>query len=141
MSERFPDCVTTTDHIPATRAAIGAVEDEEMGIRALIACLQRSGMERVFLGVQPLSKGGKRMRERSMDCSTATDHTPAKGVTILLVEDKERVLRALLAFLQRRGFEVIGVGTVEEAEQCIMEGGSENIQARINQQRRNRNDY
>ena len=66
------------------------------------------------------------MSERLMDCPTTTDHTPAKQATILLVKDKERVLRALHAFLQRRGYKVIGVGTVEEAEKCITERGSEN---------------
>lgn len=67
------------------------------------------------------------MSEMLMDCSTMTEHTPAKQATILLVEDKERVLRVLHAFLQRRGYEVIGVGTVEEAEKCITGRGSENI--------------
>jgi DNA-binding NtrC family response regulator len=56
-----------------------------------------------------------------------TEHTPAKQATILLVEDEERVRGALRSLLQRRGYEVIGVGTVEEAEQCITERGSENI--------------
>ena len=59
------------------------------------------------------------MSEMLMDCSTMTDHTPAKQATILLVEDKERVLRVLHAFLQRRGYDVIGVRTVEEAEQLL----------------------
>ena len=48
-------------------------------------------------------------------------------MTILLVEDEERVRRALQSFLQRRGYEVIGVGTVEEAEKCITGRGCENI--------------
>ena len=67
------------------------------------------------------------MNETLMDCSTTADHTPAKRATILLVEDEERVRRALHAFLQRRGYEVIGVGTVEEAEQCIKGRGSKDI--------------
>ena len=67
------------------------------------------------------------MSERFLDCATMTEHTPAKQATILLVEDEERVRGALRSFLQRRGYEVIGVGTVEEAEQCITERGSENI--------------
>jgi len=84
-------------------------------------------MERLVRGVQPVRKGGMTMSEMLMDCSISTDHTPAKQATILLVEDKERVLRVLHAFLQRRGYEVIGVGTVEEAEKCITGRGSENI--------------
>ena len=127
MSERFPDCVTMTEQTPAMRVAIVALEDEVRGIRALYACLRRPGMKRVIQGVQPVSKGGKKMSERSMDCLTATDHIPAKQATILLVEDMERALSALHAFLQRRGYEVIGVGTVEEAEKCITGRGSENI--------------
>ena len=67
------------------------------------------------------------MDEGLMDWLITTDHTPASQATILLVEDEERVRLALHAFLQRRGYEVIGVGTVEEAEQCIMGRGSENI--------------
>ena len=127
MSERFPDCVTMTEHTPAMRVAIVAAEDEVRGIRALYACLLRPGMERVILGVRSVSKGGKRMSERFLDCVTMTEHTPAKQATILLVEDEERVRGALRSLLQRRGYEVIGVGTVEEAEQCITERGSENI--------------
>jgi DNA-binding NtrC family response regulator len=68
-----------------------------------------------------------KMKERLTDCLTTTDHTRAKAVTILLVEDKERMLRAMLTYLQRRGFEVMGVGTVEEVEQCIEGKDSENI--------------
>ena len=67
------------------------------------------------------------MSERLMDWLITTDHPPASQVTILLVEDKERVLRAMLTYLQRRGFEVMGVGTVEEAENCIEGKDSENI--------------
>jgi DNA-binding NtrC family response regulator len=67
------------------------------------------------------------MSERSMDYAAVTDHTPAKQTTILLVEDMERALRTLHAFLQRRGYEVIGVGTGEEAEKWITGRGSENI--------------
>ena len=127
MSERSMDCVTMTEHTPAMRVAIVAVEDEVRGIRALYACLLRPGMERVILGVQPVSRGGKRMSERSMDCVTMTEHTPAMRVAIVAVEDEVRVRRALHAFLQRPGYEVIGVGTVEEAEKCITARGSENI--------------
>jgi CheY-like chemotaxis protein len=129
MNERFPDCVTVTEYTPAIRVAMVAVEDEVRGIRALLACLQRSDMERVILGVQPVNKGGKSMSERLMDCSTATDHTPGKRATILLVEDEECVRLPLHSFLQLQGYEVIAVGTVEEAEQCITERGSENISA------------
>ena len=67
------------------------------------------------------------MRERLMNCATATDHTTANQATILLVEDEQRVRFALHSFLQRQGYEVIGVGTVEEAEQCITGRGGENI--------------
>lgn len=127
MSEKFSDSVTITDPSPAMRVAIVAVQGEVRGIRALSACLQRPGMERLILGVQPVSKGEMTMSARLMDCSTMTDHTLAKRPTILLVEDKERVRRALYALLQRPGYEVIGVGTVEEAEQFITARGSQNI--------------
>jgi hypothetical protein len=127
MSEKLMDYSTATDHTPAARVAIVAVADEVRGIQALYACLKRPGMERVILGVQPVGRGEIRMSEMLMDCSTMTDHTAAKGVTILLVEDKERVLGAMLTYLQRRGFEVMGVGTVEEAEKCISGKDSENI--------------
>ena len=69
------------------------------------------------------------MSEGSMDCATATGHTPAERATILLVEDEECVRLPLLYFLQTHGYEVVAVGTVEEAEQCITERGSENISA------------
>jgi CheY-like chemotaxis protein len=127
MSEQLMDCSTATGCTSAIRVAIVAVGDEVRGIRALYACLQRSRMERVILGVQPVRKGEMTMSEMLMDCSTMTDHTLAKRPTILLVEDEERVRRALHALLQRPGYEVIGVGTVEEAEQCIAARGSENI--------------
>jgi CheY-like chemotaxis protein len=127
ISERMMDCSTTTDHTPAIRVAIVAVEDEVRGIQALYACLQRRGMERVILGVQPLRKGKMIRSELLMDCSAMTDHPLAKQATILLVEDEERMRRALHALLQRPGYEVIGVGTVEEAEKCITARGSENI--------------
>lgn len=129
MNERFPDCVTMIEQTPTMRVAIVAVEDEVRGIQALYACLRRQGMERVILGVQPVSKGGKKMSERSMDCLTATDHIPAKRATILLVEDEECVRLPLHSFLQIHGYEIIAVETVEEAEQCITERGSENISA------------
>ena len=67
------------------------------------------------------------MSQMLMDWSTATDHTPAKQATIVLVEDEETVRSALDSFLQRRGYEVIGVGTVEEAEKRIKARSSENI--------------
>ena len=67
------------------------------------------------------------MDEGLMDWLITTDHTPARQATILLVKDDERVRLALHAFLQRRGYEVIGVGTVEEAEQYITGRGSENV--------------
>ena len=67
------------------------------------------------------------MSERLMDWLITTDHTPATQATILLVEEEERVRLALHSFLQRRGYEVIGVGTVEEAEQCLTGRESENI--------------
>ena len=69
------------------------------------------------------------MSERSTDCSTATDHTPAERATVLLVENEECLRLPLHSFLQIHGYEVIGVGTVMEAEQCIAERGSENISA------------
>jgi CheY-like chemotaxis protein len=127
MNESLMDCSTATDHTPAIRVAIVAVEDEVRGIQALYACLKRPGMERVILGVQPVRKGEMTMSEMLTDCSTMTDHTLAKRATILLVEDEDRVRRALQAFLQRPGYEVIGVGTVAEAEKCITARGSENI--------------
>ena len=127
MNERLMDCSTMTVHPPGLRAAIVAVEDEERARRALYACLQRPGLERVILRVQLERKGGTSMSESLMDCSIGSDHTPAEQPTILLVEDEERVRLALHSFLQRRGYEVISVGTVEDAEQCIREGGSENI--------------
>ena len=67
------------------------------------------------------------MSERLMDWLLATDHTSASQGTILLVENQERVRLELHSFLQHRGYEVIGVGTVEEAEQCITGRGNENI--------------
>ena len=67
------------------------------------------------------------MDEGLMDWLATTDRTPARQATILLVEDEESVRLALHSFLRRRGYEVIGAGTVEEAEQCITERGSENI--------------
>jgi response regulator RpfG family c-di-GMP phosphodiesterase len=88
---------------------------------------KRSIMERPVRGVQPVRRGGMTMSEMLMDCSTMADPTQAKQATILLVEDKERALRALHAFLQRRGYEVIDVGTLEEAEKCLSGRGSENI--------------
>jgi DNA-binding NtrC family response regulator len=78
-------------------------------------------------GIQPCRKGGGEMSESLMDWLMTTDHTPARQNTILLVEDEERVRLALHSFLQRRGYEVIGAGTVEEAGQCIRGRGSENI--------------
>jgi CheY-like chemotaxis protein len=127
MSEKFSDCVTMTEPSPAMRVAIVAVANEVRGIRALYACLQRPGMERQILGVQPVGKGEMTMNEMLMDCSTITDHTLANRPIILLLEDEERVRRALHEFLQRPGYEVIGVGTVEEAERFIAARGSENI--------------
>lgn len=127
MSERFSDCVTMTKPSPAMRVALVAVEGEVRGIRALYACLQRPGMERLILEVQPVRKGEMTMSERLMDCSTMTDHTLAKRPTILLVEDEERVRRALHALLQRPDYEVISCGTVEEAEKFITARGSQNI--------------
>ena len=67
------------------------------------------------------------MNESLMEWLATTDNTPARQATILLVEDEERVRLALQSFLHRRGYEVLGVGTVEEAEQYITERGSENI--------------
>jgi DNA-binding NtrC family response regulator len=69
------------------------------------------------------------MSERLIDWLITTDHTPASQATILLVEDEERVRLAQHSFLQHRGYEVIGVGTVEEAEQCLPGRESENIAA------------
>jgi hypothetical protein len=84
-------------------------------------------LERLVRGVQLIREGGVKMSERSIGCATATDHTPAKRATILLVEDEECVRLPLQAFLQLQGYEVIAVETVEEAEQCITGRGSENI--------------
>jgi len=67
------------------------------------------------------------MDEGLMDWLATTDRTPARQATILLVEDEESVRLALHSFLRRRGYEVIGAGTVEEAEQCITDRGNENI--------------
>ena len=67
------------------------------------------------------------MSEWMMDCSTESDHTTAKQTTILLVEDDEGARYALHYFLQRAGYKVIAVGSVEAADKCIKEMGSENI--------------
>ena len=69
------------------------------------------------------------MSEMLMDCSTMTEHTPAKQAAILLGEFEEGLRCELYSFLQRRGYEVIGVGTLEETEKCITARGSENVAA------------
>ena len=127
MSERSRDCLTVTKHIPAMGAAQVAVEGEVRGIWALISSLQRSCRKCVNLGIQPLSKGEKKMSEMLKDWSTPTDRDPAKQATILLVEDEETVRGALDSFLQRRGYKVITVGTVEEAQKRIKARDSEDI--------------
>ena len=68
-----------------------------------------------------------KMSERFTGCSTTTEHTLAKQATIILVDDDDRARRALFACLQRPGYEVVGVETVEEADKCITRRGSENI--------------
>jgi hypothetical protein len=94
MSEKFSDCVTITESSPAMRVAIVAVEGEVRGIRALYACLQRPGMERLILGVQPVRKGEMTMSEMLMDCPTITDHTLANRPIILLLEDDEHCMNS-----------------------------------------------
>ena len=47
--------------------------------------------------------------------------------TILLVENDQSTLNALYYFLRRSGYEVIGAGSVAEAERLIGVLGSENI--------------
>lgn len=67
------------------------------------------------------------MNENVVDPTQMTIATPAWQDTVLLVEDDERVRYALQYFLQHSGFEVIGVGSVEEAENIITIRGSKNI--------------
>ena len=67
------------------------------------------------------------MSESTMNLSVTTIATPAWQDTVLLVEDDERVRYALQYFLQHAGFEVIGVGSVDEAENIITVRGSKNI--------------
>jgi DNA-binding NtrC family response regulator len=50
---------------------------------------------------------------------------------ILLVEDDEQIREDLDLFLQRAGFEVIGVGSVKDAEKCMAKTGIDKITAVI----------
>lgn len=67
------------------------------------------------------------MNEWMMDWSMESDHTTVNQATILVVEDDEGARNALHYFLQRAGYKVISVGSVEAADKCIKERGSENI--------------
>ena len=67
------------------------------------------------------------MNENVGDFTMATIATPSWQDTLLLVEDDERVRYALQFFLQHAGFEVIGAGSVEEAENYLKMRGSKNI--------------
>ena len=69
------------------------------------------------------------MNESLAETTMATIATPAWQDTLLLVEDDERVRYALQFFLQHAGFEVIGAGSVEEAETYLNIRGSRNIAA------------
>ena len=69
------------------------------------------------------------MSEALMDCSTMRAQTPAKQAAILLGEFEEGLRCELYSFLQRRGYEVIGVDPLEETEKCITARGSENVAA------------
>ena len=71
------------------------------------------------------------MNESWSDCSTVAIAAPVWQETILLVEDDERVRYALQFFLQNEGFEVIGAGSVAEAEKYITVRGPKNISAII----------
>lgn len=71
------------------------------------------------------------MSEKATDCSMATIATPAWQDTVLLVEDDVRVRYALQLFLQHAGYEVIGAGSVKEAEKYIAMRGSRNFAAII----------
>ena len=71
------------------------------------------------------------MTESLTDRSAVTVATPAWQETILLVEDDERVRYALQFFLQHVGYEVLGVGSVKEAETVLKIRGSRNMAAII----------